>query len=97
MSDKAKGASKRRGCLKFVVLVIIVALLWHYWPVHVDIAMDGPTAEWLDYGNDRGGTRYSPLTQITPDNVEHLEVAWIYHTADVSEWKMKTPTRTRRR
>jgi quinoprotein glucose dehydrogenase len=32
--------------------------------------------DWLQYGNDQGGTRFSPLTQITPRNVEQLEVAW---------------------
>jgi quinoprotein glucose dehydrogenase len=32
--------------------------------------------DWLHYGNDQGGTRFSPLTQITPANVEQLEVAW---------------------
>ena len=26
-----------------------------------------------------GGTRYSPLTEITPANVTQLKVAWVYH------------------
>ena len=30
-------------------------------------------------GRDPGGTRYSPLTQITPANVSQLKVAWVYH------------------
>ena len=25
--------------------------------------------EWISYGGDRGGTRYSPLSQINRDNV----------------------------
>jgi len=45
----------------------------------------GPTAEWREYGGDKGGMRYSPLTQITPDNVDDLELAWIYHHGDVSD------------
>ena len=32
--------------------------------------------DWPFYGNDRGGTRFSPLTQITRENVGKLEVAW---------------------
>lgn len=32
--------------------------------------------EWPFYGNDRGGTRFSPVDQITPANVAGLEVAW---------------------
>jgi len=40
--------------------------------------------EWPSYGRDPGGTRYSPLTQITPDNVKQLRPAWTFHTGDVS-------------
>jgi quinoprotein glucose dehydrogenase len=46
---------------------------------------DGPIAEWPYYGGDAGGSRYSPLTQITKDNVAALRVAWEYHTGDVSD------------
>jgi quinoprotein glucose dehydrogenase len=35
--------------------------------------------EWPTYGHDSGGMRFSPLTQITPDNVGQLKVAWTYH------------------
>jgi len=35
-------------------------------------------ASWLTYSGDFGGQRYSPLTQITPDNVRGLAPAWIY-------------------
>ena len=45
----------------------------------------GPVAGWPHYGGDAGGTRYSPLDQITPRNVDRLEVAWTYRTGDVSD------------
>ena len=32
--------------------------------------------EWLYYGGDPGNSRYSPLADITADNVQRLEVAW---------------------
>ncbi|MDE8653178.1 membrane-bound PQQ-dependent dehydrogenase, glucose/quinate/shikimate family [Novosphingobium album (ex Liu et al. 2023)] len=32
--------------------------------------------EWRAYGNDEGGTRFSPLDQITPANVSNLKLAW---------------------
>src|SRR5262245_15296143 len=35
--------------------------------------------EWPTYGHDSGGMRFSPLTQITPANVNNLRVAWVYH------------------
>src|SRR5690606_19410768 len=41
----------------------------------------GPVAGWPEYGNV-GGNHFSPLTQITPENVQHLEPAWVYHTGD---------------
>src|SRR5690606_7736563 len=34
--------------------------------------------EWPMYNRDLGGTRYSPLTQITPANVANLREAWVY-------------------
>ena len=36
-------------------------------------------ANWPMPGRDPGGTRYSPLKQITPANVNQLKVAWVYH------------------
>ena len=35
--------------------------------------------EWPTYGHDPGGMRFSPLTQLTPANVDQLQVAWAYH------------------
>lgn len=33
-------------------------------------------SEWQHWGNDRGGSRYSSLEQITPANVAGLKLAW---------------------
>src|SRR5580692_244067 len=38
-----------------------------------------PSKEWPTYGHDSGGMRFSPLTEITPANVDRLAVAWVYH------------------
>jgi quinoprotein glucose dehydrogenase len=35
--------------------------------------------QWNSFGHDLGGTRYSPLKQITPRNVAKLERAWTFH------------------
>src|SRR5258708_30177624 len=32
------------------------------------------------YGHDAGARRFSPLKQITPGNVGHLQRAWTFHT-----------------
>lgn len=48
---------------------------------------------WSYYGGNAGGTRYSTLRQITPQNVKNLKVAWTYRTGDMGagfpgdEWK----------
>jgi quinoprotein glucose dehydrogenase len=42
-----------------------------------------PDGEWHQYGRTNYGQRYSPLTQITPDNVRDLDVAWTYRTGNV--------------
>jgi quinoprotein glucose dehydrogenase len=38
-----------------------------------------PVSDWPTYGHDRGGQRFSPLADITPQNVAQLEIAWTYH------------------
>lgn len=39
-----------------------------------------PDGEWQAYGRTPYGRRYSPLDQITPDNIKNLKVAWTYET-----------------
>jgi quinoprotein glucose dehydrogenase len=38
--------------------------------------------DWPNYGRDPGGSRYSPLTRITRENVSQLTEAWTYHTGE---------------
>jgi quinoprotein glucose dehydrogenase len=38
------------------------------------------TGDWTVWGGNDGGSRFSPLTQITPQNVAALKVAWVYRT-----------------
>lgn len=51
-----------------------------------------PTADagWTAYGGDAAGTRYSPLTQISPATVGRLRVAWVFRTGElgkgVTDW-----------
>ena len=39
--------------------------------------------DWPVYGHDPGGMRFSPLTQITRENVAQLKIAWTFHTGDI--------------
>jgi quinoprotein glucose dehydrogenase len=38
--------------------------------------------DWRSYGNDSAGSRFSPLTQITPQNVAQLKLAWRFQLGD---------------
>lgn len=48
-----------------------------------DLGGTVPDGEWHQYGRTPYGQRYSPLAQITPENVGTLQVAWQYQTGDV--------------
>ena len=44
-----------------------------------------PDSGWPAYGNDPGGTRYSPARQIDRSNVTRLQVAWTYRTGGMQQ------------
>jgi quinoprotein glucose dehydrogenase len=72
-----------RNPARGVAALVGLASLSCFTPEPVDFG--GPVAGWPEYGGDKGGLRYSPLTQITPENVRHLEVAWTYRHGDFSD------------
>jgi len=39
-------------------------------------------SQWSSYGNNYSEQRYSPLDQITPDNIDELELAWFGDLAE---------------
>lgn len=43
---------------------------------------------WSSYLGDSGRSHYSTLSQITPDNVQNLKVAWSYEAADFGQMQM---------
>jgi len=62
-------------------------------PRPADAATPAPgaaTAEWTAYGGDQLGARYSPLAEITRDNVTSLAVAWTFRTGETPQ---AAPTR----
>ncbi|OAG74266.1 D-sorbitol dehydrogenase subunit SldA [Gluconobacter japonicus] len=52
--------------------------------------------DWVAYGRDDHQTRYSPLSEITPENADKLKVAFTYHTGSyprpgqVNKWAAET-------
>jgi quinoprotein glucose dehydrogenase len=53
---------------------IVLALLLDSFPL--DAQSGARNGEWRFYGGDEASTRYSPLDQITRENVRDLKIAW---------------------
>lgn len=56
----------------------LAILLLAAMPGHAEVGTD-----WPYYGGSDLSQRFSPLTQITPENVARLERAFVYHTGDL--------------
>ncbi|WOH68693.1 pyrroloquinoline quinone-dependent dehydrogenase [Bradyrhizobium sp. BWA-3-5] len=54
-----------------------------FFVVILCVCVSLPAPAWEHWGGDRGGSRFSPLTQITPDNVDSLVRAWEFRTGDL--------------
>jgi quinoprotein glucose dehydrogenase len=53
--------------------------------VSVAYAQSVTDSGWPNYGNDAGGSRYSPAHQIDRTNVTQLQVAWTYRTGALQQ------------
>ena len=42
---------------------------------------------WLTYSGGYFSQRYSELDQITPENVDHLRLQWVYQTPIAGTWQ----------
>ncbi|HLO98275.1 MAG TPA: PQQ-binding-like beta-propeller repeat protein, partial [Fimbriimonas sp.] len=49
------------------------------------VASQGANVDWQNVGNDKGGMRYSTLSQINRNTVKQLKPAWTYHTGDAEK------------
>lgn len=74
------------------MLLGVLAYGWVTAPPKPIIDYTGPVAQWGSWGGDPGGSRYSPLTQITPANVAALKPAWTYHIGMVKPVKNHATT-----
>lgn len=52
---------------------------------------NGQAQTWYTFNGDLEAQKYSTATQITPQNVGKLKVAWQLHTGDMSDGSGKTP------
>ncbi len=54
-------------------------------PVAPARALPAAGADWFAYGGDNRAARFSPLGQITKENVAELELVWSFRTGDMPE------------
>ncbi|MCP5057066.1 MAG: pyrroloquinoline quinone-dependent dehydrogenase [bacterium] len=64
------------------LLVVAAACLTLAGGCSPELDSSGPTAEWPEWGGDKGGMHYSPLTQVNARNVDGLELAWEHRSGD---------------
>src|SRR5436190_11087298 len=76
--------------IRYAVLLAAAALL----PTLAQTPKTNSGADWPMYNRDLGGTRYSPLTQITTANVSNLKTAWSYRLAAPAAPRGATPAAT---
>jgi quinoprotein glucose dehydrogenase len=57
-----------------------------------DPSLRATGADWPAYGGSEAARRYSPLTQITPQNVGRLARAWTFRTGDTPKEKWGAET-----
>ncbi len=43
---------------------------------------------WLTYGGNYAGSRFSTLSQLTPKNISKLKPAWIYQSREAGKWEV---------
>jgi quinoprotein glucose dehydrogenase len=74
------------------VLGLVTALALGCEPGAGPPALDyaGPVADWPDYGGGKDARAWSPLNQITAENVGALALAWQHHSGDVSDGRGDT-------
>ena len=83
-------AANRSGVAVFLALIAtLIAAFYPHGAISNPVAASdpAPAAEpspaaqnWEFFGRNASGTRFAPYTQITPDNVNDLQVAWVYRT-----------------
>ncbi len=69
--------SERLVSRRFFCALLLFAVALQCWSESV--------LAWEAYGNDPGGSKFSPLAQINPENVAQLRQAWIYRTGETGK------------
>src|ERR1700761_5822467 len=61
--------------------------LWIALGLITSVAAFAQPGTWSSYGQNPGGTRYTPLHQINNNNVAQLKVAWTYRSGELQKYE----------
>ena len=78
----------KRSGVKEYISGILLLLFWMLTACNgQNISSEyNPYREWRVYHGDHSSSKYSELAQINTENVQQLEVAWIYHSGDKNDF-----------
>jgi len=100
--NKGEGAPQGRSWLATVTCVAGAGVLLAAWFTSGPKLSDKPLTmvrgaaptgvdQWTAFGRTSKGNRFSPASQITPENVSQLKPLWTYRTGDSRESHPKSP------
>jgi quinoprotein glucose dehydrogenase len=80
------GALRRIPWLLVLGTAVVIAPAIKAAPATPVAPAPAAVSDWLHVGGDAGGSRFSPLDQITHENVWRLERAWTYRHGDLKRF-----------
>jgi quinoprotein glucose dehydrogenase len=66
----------RRNTILLVCAAVLIGLQIAAITAQQSVKSPSPATDWPMFSHDLGGTRFSPIKQITPGNVSKLKLAW---------------------
>jgi len=79
-SNTSKGRWLRAPWSTIPFLVLGIGIVGFGKDVEQELSID--PGDWPHYGRDLAASKYSPLDQVSAANVDQLEIAWIWQSAD---------------
>lgn len=73
--------------LQWLLFVAMVPSVWSQVTFDRILGADKEPQNWLTYSGSLMSQRYSPLTQITPDNVKDLELQWVFQAHSLEKFE----------
>jgi alcohol dehydrogenase (cytochrome c) len=72
---------------QWLLFVVIVPNVWSQVTFDRILGADKEPQNWLTYSGSLMSQRYSPLTQITPDNVKDMELQWVFQAHSLEKFE----------